>query len=98
MRQHTVRFINFGNQAQQRTWQTFSRRSRVEQVLLGILSLVLVIPLLLLVIGLGALILLLGIGLGLIAMGVNWFKRTFGAGRQAPTPGRKNVRIVEPRR
>lgn len=98
MRQHTVRFINFGNQAQQRTWQTFSRRSRVEQVLLGILSLVLVIPLLLLVIGLGALILLLGIGLGLIAMGVNWFKRTFGSGRQAPTPGRENVRIVEPRR
>ena len=96
-RQQTVRFINFGNQAQQRTWQTFSRRNRFERILLGTAGLLVGIPLLLIVLGLGALFLIVVLGLGVVSLVVNRLRRAFAGGVRPVTEGRENVRVIDRR-
>jgi len=97
-RQQTVRFINFGSQAQQRTRQAFSRRNRFERFIMGVVGLAVGIPLLLLVLGLGVLFLLVVLGLGLFSVALNRLRGVFTGGGPGPvSAGRENVRVIDRR-
>ena len=89
----TSRFINMGAQGRRQVWTAMAHRSRFEQVLAGIVGLLIAIPVMVIILGAGALLLTLGLILGVVMTVVIWFKRRFGSLR--PESGRENVRVVQ---
>jgi hypothetical protein len=88
----TARFINMGAHGKRQVWTAMANRSRFEQVLAGMLGLLIAIPLMVVILGAGAVLLTLGLILGVVMTIVVWFKRRFGSLR--PESGRENVRVV----
>lgn len=92
MRERTIHFVSMGTQRSRAAWTAVARRSPIEQVLLGILLLVLALPVFLI---------LLVFALFLVALALTWFivafitvrlKRLFG--RDSTDKLRENVRVI----
>lgn len=92
MSQRTVHFVNLGAQRSRAAWTAVARRSPIEQVLLGVLLLVVAVPIFLILIVLAVFFAALAITMFIFAFVRTRILRLLG--RDQTDKLRENVRVI----
>jgi uncharacterized membrane protein len=90
--QRTVHFVNLGAQRSRAAWTAVARRSPIEQILLGLLLLIVALPIFLILLGLAVFFAALAITMFIFAFVRSRILRLFG--REQTDKLRENVRVI----